>query len=143
MKNKMIIITIVLVILAAGGGFFGGMKYQESKNPFTNRQLGSRQGGFTRNGQTPQNGNNGGSLRPVAGEIISSDASSITVKMQDGSSKIVILSDSTTISKSDQATKDDLKTGESVAVFGTQNPDGSVTAQNIQLNPEFRAAPQN
>ena len=58
--------------------------------------------------------------------------------MQDGSSRIVILSASTDINKATKATKEDLKTGERVAVFGTQNADGSVTAQSVQLNPQLR-----
>lgn len=73
---------------------------------------------------------------PTAGEIIGADEKSITVKLQDGSSKIVLLSEKTQINKAEKATKEDLKKGEKVAVFGTENPDGSVTAQNIQLNPQ-------
>lgn len=46
--------------------------------------------------------------------------------------------DTLTINKATTATKSDLKTGEKVAVFGTPNSDGSVTAQSIQLNPMFR-----
>lgn len=74
----------------------------------------------------------------VVGEIISQDSKSITVKLQDGSSKIVLLSDSATVSKTESGSKSDLKDGTTVAVFGTTNSDGSVTAQNIQLNPAFR-----
>lgn len=62
--------------------------------------------------------------------------------MQDGSSKIVLFSDKTEINKAAEATKEDLKVGEKVAVFGTENSDGSVTAQNIQLNPQLRGLGQ-
>jgi hypothetical protein len=74
----------------------------------------------------------------VNGEIIAADEKSITVKLQDGSSKIVLLSDKTEINKTASTTKEDLKVGEKVAAFGTENSDGSVTAQSVQLNPRFR-----
>lgn len=135
MKNNTII-TIVLVVIVGAGGFFAGMKYQQSKQPTVSRQFGSGQGGRT-TGQ-PQGGISRGGFRPVSGEIISSDDKSITVKMQDGSSKIVLLSDKTEINKAEQVELIELKVGEKVAVFGTENSDGSVTAQNIQLNPIFR-----
>ncbi len=126
MKQSMIM-TIVLVVVVAGGAFFAGTKYQQS-----------RRGGLTgANGQRQFQGNRQG-FRPVNGQIISTDNNSITVKLQDGSSKIVIISDKTVINQAASATKDDLKTGETVAVFGQDNSDGSVTAQNIQLNPILR-----
>lgn len=128
MKNNFVI-TIIVAIVVGAGAFFGGMKYQQSKVQTTS----------SANGQFGQRGNrNANGARATQGQIISADANSITVKLQDGSSKIVIYSDTTQISKSDKATKDDLKTGENVAVFGTTNSDGSVTAQTIQLNPMFR-----
>ena len=134
MKNEKLI-AVVLLVVGLGIGFFGGMQYDKSQTAksatsFTNGQ-GRGQGG-QRN-----SGGNGGN-RPVAGDIISSDDKSITIKMQDGSSKIVLISGTTLINKAAQATIADLKSGEKVAVFGSTNSDGSITAANIQLNPMQR-----
>lgn len=120
MKNKNLIIAILLVLVAGGAGFLGGMKYQQSKIRTFTRNVPNRMGaGF----------------RPVAGEIISADDKSVTIKLTDGSSKIVLFSDTTQINQAAAATKTDLKVGTTVAVFGQTNSDGSVTAQNIQINP--------
>ncbi|EKD67236.1 MAG: hypothetical protein ACD_48C00525G0002, partial [uncultured bacterium] len=51
------------------------------------------------------------------------------------SSKIVVLSGTTTYAKSTDGSQTDLKVGDRVNAFGTTNTDGSVTAQSIQLNP--------
>lgn len=134
MKKVNIAIVILAVIIASGVGFFTGMKYQQSRRPSFFRQFGTGQG--ARNGQGVRGG-----FRPVQGEIISTDEKSITVKLADGSSKIIILSENTQINKAARAGKDELKVGEKVAIFGTENSDGSITAQNIQLNPEFRGGP--
>lgn len=133
MKNPIVI--VVLLLLVGGGAFFGGMKYQQSKQPTFSRQFGNGQGPAGAGGQQSQNRARTGGGGQVFGEIISQDDKSITVKLQDGSSKIVLLSNTTAINKSSEGLKADLKVGEKVAVFGSQNSDGSVTAQNIQLNP--------
>lgn len=73
----------------------------------------------------------------IAGSILSIDANSITLKLVDGSTKIIILGSSTTYSDTVSATQADLKSGANVAVFGTVNSDGSVTATSVQINPEF------
>jgi len=129
MKNKNLIIMILLLVIVGGGAFFAGMKYQQSKQKNIARQfLGQTVG---RQGA----GTNRLGFRPVNGEIIEASEKSITVKLQDGSSKIVIVSENTQINKSEQVGKEDLKVGEKVVVFGQENSDGSVTAQNIQINP--------
>ena len=81
---------------------------------------------------------NEANFQPINGEIISSDETSVTIKLQDGSSKIVLLSDSTSINKAESGSKEDLKEGEKVLVLGNSNSDGSVSAQSIQLNPPDR-----
>lgn len=124
MKNNIIIMIIVAVVFG-GGGFFAGTKYQQSKVP--------SRGQFA-NGQFQRQGTRGG-FQPVSGEIIKSDEQSVTVKLNDGSTKIVFLTDKTTINQSSGGSKDDLQTGVKVAIFGTQNDDGSVSAQSVQINP--------
>ncbi|MDP2637562.1 MAG: DUF5666 domain-containing protein [Candidatus Levybacteria bacterium] len=128
MKNKSILITIVVALIVGATAFYGGMQYQQKQRPnFAGGQFRSL------NGQQVQGRGNFQGTRPVNGEIISQDDKSITVKMQDGSSKIVILSDQTIINKASEGSKEDLKTGEKVTAFGTENSDGSVTAQNISI----------
>jgi len=136
-KNT-IIITILVAIITTAGGFFAGTKYQQSKQ--TTRQFGNIGNGNLGGMRNGIGGNRAG-FTPVNGEIISSDANSITVKLQDGSSKIVLYSDKIPINKSSQGAAADLKIGERVAVFGQTNTDGSVTAQSIQLNPIERNIP--
>lgn len=133
MKNS-IIITVIVALVVGGGTFFGGMKYQQGKQPSFMRQGGTGAQGT----RTGTNSRMGTGFRPVNGEILSADDKSITVKLQDGSSKIVLISDNTSINQASQATKNDLKVGVKVAVVGQQNSDGSVTAQNIQINPITR-----
>ncbi len=145
-KNNVIIIVIATLILSGTIGFFIGKKYQNrnqstSISPFGNfgnNRFGNRQSSNSQITGQPQNNNRMGGPQQVIGEILNQDDKSITVKMIDGSSKIVFVNDTTTISKSSTATKTDLKVGEKVAVFGPENTDGSVTANNIQLNPSSK-----
>ncbi|MFA5894274.1 MAG: DUF5666 domain-containing protein [Candidatus Shapirobacteria bacterium] len=140
-NNKNIIITVLLLVVFTGLGFGAGVKFQQKRNPSFRAQFPGGQM-FRGNGEGNQNiqrGRVGGGM--TNGEVIGVDEKSITVKMPDGSSKIVLLSSSTTINKSAEGMITDLKTGEKVAVFGTQNSDGSLTAQSIQLNPTFRNQP--
>ena len=86
-----------------------------------------------KNGTASGGNMGGGSNRPMSGEITAVDDSSITIKSTDGSSKIVMLSDSTTVSKMETSTKGELKVGETVNVIGITASDGTVNATSIQL----------
>ena len=141
-KNN--VLTIILVAAAmAGAGFFAGVKYQQLKRPAGFRQFA---GGRFGNGQgmrnVPKQGNanfSGGrqNFRPINGKITGADEKSITVKAADGSSKIIIYSETTKINKTTEATKEDLKVGESVMVVGTEGTDGTITAQVISVGQEM------
>lgn len=136
-KTTGIIIAVVLIFLAAVGGFFGGMYFQKNKtnNRFGMYTNGNIMGqGFRQGFRGGMMGQNGGSI--VRGQILSVDNNNITVKLPDGSSKVVVLGNSTTFVQSTKASQGDIKQGDTVMVFGTTNSDGSITAQNVQLNPQ-------
>ena len=134
MKNTLITAVIVAVVVG-GGAFFGGMQYQKSVVAVAVKQTagagnfgarGTRAGGAGFAGQPGS--------RPVSGDVLSVDGNSVTVKLTDGSSKIVILSQSSVISKSTMGSVADLKVGDRLMVFGQTNSDGSVTATSVQIN---------
>ncbi len=70
---------------------------------------------------------------PIAGEIINQDETSVTVKLSDGSTKIVLVTDQTAYTQASEAAKSSLKVGDQITAFGPQNQDGSVTAQNVVI----------
>lgn len=131
------IIWVLLIILFTGVGFFGGTKYQQNRIVSQRGQFGDRMipGAVGANNQGNRVRLGGGQ---VIGEISAQDEKTITVKLPDGSSKIILLSEKTSINKASEGSVTDLAVGKKIAVFGTTNTDGSVTAQNIQINPIAR-----
>lgn len=130
-------IGVIAIVVGVGAlSFFGGIQYQKGQSPigrnFMNGQQGAGRTGANAGARRMGNG------QPVSGEILSMDDTSLTIKLTDGSSRIVLLTDKTIFNKTASVEKSELKVGERVGVFGTSNTDGSVTAQNVQLNPQFR-----
>jgi hypothetical protein len=130
MKNNYLM-TVVLVVVFAAVGFYGGTLYQKNQASSSVNGLGGGAGGRGATGFTGRRTGGG----QVVGTILTQNSSSITVKLADGSSKIVLLTSSTSYNKSAPALVSDLKVGDKVAVFGATNSDGSVNATNVQLNP--------
>ena len=131
MKNNVVLIAILALLVGGGAGFFAGSQYQKSQRPSFGQFAGAR-GGSGAAGVRGRNGNG------AAGTILSVDATSMTVKLTDGSSKIVLLTGTTSINKAATAAASDLTVGETVSAFGTTNTDGSITATNVQINPIMR-----
>lgn len=131
-------ITVVIAVVVGAAAFFGGMQYQKmQRTTVTAGQFGQAGGqGAGRFGAR------GAGSRPTTGEVISQDATGFTVKLPDGSTKIILVGSSTMFVKTSTASASDVKTGDKIMVFGTQNSDGSTTAQNIQINPPQRAMMQ-
>jgi len=139
MKNK--IITLIIVVVVGAGSFYGGMRYAQSKG--ATNSLASQSNALGQGRQRIPGGNGGGNFSNansgdfVSGQIIAKDDKSITIKLRDGGSKIVLYSASTQVSKMAAGTAEDLTVGAQVTASGQANSDGSVSAQTIQLRPNL------
>lgn len=136
-KNKSATIAIAIILVALS--FWGGTLYAQHKAKSTAiSRVGNFNGGtFVRSGgaggQYGAGANRSGG--GVVGTIISMDATSATIQLPTGGSKIVFFTDSTDVGKSVSGKKTDLAVGEQVSAVGTPNQDGSITAQSIQIRP--------
>lgn len=112
-------------------GFYGGIQYQKSQRVALGR--GQFPAGFNQREGSSQRG-----LRPSSGEITKIDDTSLTLKTTDGSSKIIIFSDSTRVNKSSEGSMADLKVGESITVMGSEDTNGTITAEILSVGNMFR-----
>lgn len=134
MRNS--IIAGIIGVSIIGGAFYGGIAYAKSQRQDARGDFAGRFEGEAGNGEA--GGGHAAGPRAggfTAGEIISKDATGITIKMPDGSTKIVLVGSSAQISKSTSGVIDDLAIGAQVTVAGSANSDGSLTAESVQIHP--------
>lgn len=153
--------AIIAAIAIGGAAFYGGMRYAENRTPamgrgtgaFTNLSPEEREARMREfgGGTFPRRGPGGmrGGSDVAAGEVIAKDEASITVNLRDprpaaspgagneggGGSRIVFFTAETPITKSVSGSAADVVIGTQVFVNGTQNQDGSITADSIQIRP--------
>lgn len=139
--NKYLIIAVIVTAVVAGGtGYAMGVRAGSSSSSPTVALRGQgAQGG----GQGGQNGQNSGRGRfrgnMVSGEILSLDASGITVKLDDGTTRIVFVGDNTSIFETASSSKKALTVGSRVRVSGEPGDAGSVTATRIDVGAMMQA----
>ncbi|MBI4457946.1 hypothetical protein HY633_03210 [Candidatus Uhrbacteria bacterium] len=140
--KKALPFVVVAAVVFGAGGFFGGQAYAKSKAPgraAAGEFRAAGQGGRGAQGPVGASGaRRGGLTGPggfVIGEILKKDDASVTVTLPDGGSKIIFLSEKTQVQKTTEAALADLAVGTRVRVTGSQNDDGSVSAQTVQIVP--------
>jgi len=147
-------VLIAAIVIAGGAGFYGGTKYAGAGTPeqmvggfpqgpggVPSEDIRQRfQGGTGAPGGAGGQGFRGGSgfAQPVVGKIVATTENGFSVALEDGSSKVVIIGDSTTVMRSEAASSDALIAGESVMVMGSANDDGTYTARSVQIGQVMR-----
>ena len=118
------ILFLIILILVATTAFYVGMKYQQSKMP---------QGVFFQGGgQTAQ-----ARERMLSGEVISKDEKSLTLKLPNGSIRIIFLSEKTEFLKMTEGNLNDIEAGKQIMIIGNQTTEGAFVAEQIQLSPRI------
>ncbi len=144
-KSNKYILPVSLSFVFLIIGFVSGVLYQKNqlKTTFGNRVAQFQTGEGMGRGRNNQNGQgqgmglrNGAGSGATFGEITKIDDTSFTIKTVDGSSKIILISDSTAFNKSTTVTKTELKVGSQVRVDGiTDTNTGSITGKSIEIDP--------
>lgn len=130
MNTKLIVPFLVGAIVIGGGSFYAGMQYARSQAAATRQAGRGGAGGFGSQGR----GGNGGF---TAGQVTAKDATSVTITMPTGGSKIIFYASSTRVGKNVDGSIDDISVGTNVMVTGSPNSDGSITASSLQIRPQL------
>lgn len=150
MSKKTVVVLVIAVALVAAGAGAGTSWMLAARSGAASGSAG-RRGGFPApdgqgrwqsrpgaGGMMSRDGNMRAAMRDggfAAGEVISKDAESFTVKMPDGGSRIVYFDDSTEFEKTVEASIADVSVGTTVTAFGTAGSSG-ITAQRISVTPQ-------
>ena len=133
-NQKMVSMLVVAVIIAGGAGFYGGMTYEKGQATGGAQQARMGRGG----GQLGVGGGRGGRGGFTVGQVLSKDATSLTIQLRSGGSQIVFYSPTTPITRTASGTPSDVGVGKNVMISGVTNADGSVNAESIQISPNFQ-----
>jgi hypothetical protein len=129
MNNKF---SLVLGTILIGGAFYGGMIFGKNqpvssvKNPENNTEQ-------TANKVNPQAQKIQTNIGNTYGVIVSSTTSTVTIKLNDGTTKSVLFDSFTQIRSTIEVGSQELNIGKAVVVGGRTNEDGSISALNIEL----------
>ena len=135
--KKHLTVWIIITVVLIGVSFYAGNVHGGNTAKAAISQARGQFGGGAGGVRGASRFGTGGGL--VSGSVLSKDDTSMTVKMRDGSSRIILYSGTTQVLKSTSGSANDVAVGTQISVQGTQNSDGSVTAQSIQIRPDMPA----
>lgn len=124
-------LAIGLCVACAIVFFFAGMFYGKGTAGTTSAGKEFSSSSARAYGGGAGRGGNGGGF--ASGQVTAKDSQSITLQLPNGNSEVVLYSSSTQVVKPTAASLSDVVPGTHVMIGGTQNADGSLTAQSIQI----------
>ncbi|MEI6345943.1 MAG: hypothetical protein WCO79_01805 [bacterium] len=140
--NSNMIKMIGAAVIIAALAFYAGLSYgKRSSSVIATTGQGTNFSARTGGAGFAGGGTTAGGRRAVAGggfatgEVLSKDASGVTLKLQDGGTKIIFIATSTQVMKATIGSLADLAVGTNVTIMGTTNSDGSIAAKSVQIRP--------
>lgn len=138
MDNKYITPVLVVALIGAVGAatFFAGVKFRTLDRNFAIEAVEPRFLGPERHTQMMMQGMMA-EHHGTAGEVTAKDGNTITIKRTNGLTEKIIITGDTDVTRTSQATINDLNIGDRVMVFG-QEENGQTSADAIEINPLTR-----
>lgn len=128
MNTKTIGIAVVALLIGGAVGYFAHPASAATTSV-------ARTGGFT-----GARGAGAAGAGFLTGTVAAQDSTSITLNTRDGSSHVVLITPSTSVSKTVTGSMSDVSVGSNVMIIGTTNSDGSTSATMIQLRPAMQTS---
>ncbi len=137
--KHLIIVGLVSAAISGTGFFFLGESMaipgftpgEMVVGPDARGGLGQRTSDQMGNAKQQGTGKRGAGM--IAGEIVRIDDETITVKVGTEGTRLILLSDTTTVNACGLSTASALEVGKQIMVNGMTGDDGSVTAKTIQI----------
>ncbi|MFH1047509.1 MAG: hypothetical protein V1738_04355 [Patescibacteria group bacterium] len=143
------VVGIAAVALAVGlvGGYFVGhktisgtiLRQGDRSAAFDQLRTGGGRGIFdgTRDGSNPTgvNARAGNGMNMVSGEIKSVDGNTVTIGLEDGSSKVIVLTSNTAVTELSELDRESLSAGANVFVTAEADESGALIATMLQIRP--------
>jgi hypothetical protein len=126
--NKLIVVAVATAVIVGGAAFGGGYAVAKKSAP----ALAGR-GMMARDGQAGgQQKAQRAASNMANGEVLTVEEGSLTIKLADGGSRIVLLGKDAVVSYCAEAELSTVQPGTSLLATGEANADGSLTARFIQ-----------
>ncbi len=135
-KYKHILINLVVAAVFFAGGYFTHTFVASSQIPSGipgNGDFSVTNGGMPAMGRTGNGSAVPSGVRATSGTIVSNSGAYITIKLSNGSTKNVYISDSTTIYSRSKTTADQLIADKTVTVQGDTNSDNSIQGTTVTI----------
>lgn len=125
--KKHLLSSVIVAVIFGGAGFAGGWLLK------THNTSQAANGYSTGTSYYYKRHNNINAKSHLVVAVLSVTPSSLTVKLPNGNTEVVYVSGSTKYTLQTPATSSNVSQGQSIIVSGSNNSDGSVTANNITI----------
>lgn len=136
--KKKTLVIVAAVVIVAGGVFYVGAKYEKAKLSrlgLLNNGPAASEMKKSKKTKTADEVAVASAPEMFTGKVTAKNATTLTLKMSDGTLQTVALAPTTTVSKTGTTALASLFVGQNVAVKAMKNADGTFAAEDVSTTP--------